>query len=106
VIVAGSGNETLLEIWSSLHVESRTVITLVKERPDLHAVAEMHRPIIDAFGSESPSRCARAVRKHIEHFAKWVPAELDADSDADSGSGVADAAAPPSAAARSRRTAA
>jgi DNA-binding GntR family transcriptional regulator len=97
VIVAGSGNATLLEIWSSLHVASRTVITLVKERPDLHAVAEMHRPIIDAFRTESPARCARTLRKHIEHFAKWVPDELDAeDSDAQ----------PAPAAARSRQPAA
>jgi DNA-binding GntR family transcriptional regulator len=92
VIVEGSGNQTLLEIWASLHVASRTVITLVKERPDLHAVAEMHRPLIEAFRTRNPARCARMVRKHIEHFAKWVPKELDAIDD--DGSPAAPAGAP------------
>jgi DNA-binding GntR family transcriptional regulator len=76
VIVEGSGNETLLELWSSLRVEARTVITMVKDHPDLHDVAEMHRPIIEVFRTQDRARCARMLRKHIEHFAKWVPREV------------------------------
>jgi DNA-binding GntR family transcriptional regulator len=75
VIVEGSGNQTLLELWSSLHVEARTVITMVKDHPGLHEVAEMHRPLIEAFRSRDRARCGRMLRKHIEHFAKWVPRE-------------------------------
>ncbi len=76
VIVEGSGNQTLLEIWTSLHVEARTVITLVKDRPDLHDVAEMHAPLIEAFRSQDAALCARMMREHVEHFAKWVPDEV------------------------------
>jgi DNA-binding GntR family transcriptional regulator len=78
VIVEGSGNQTLLDIWTSLRVESRTVISMVKDRPDLHDVAEMHRPLIDVFRTQDAAKCARMLRKHVEHFAKWVPKELDA----------------------------
>jgi DNA-binding GntR family transcriptional regulator len=78
VIVEGSGNQTLLELWSSLHVEARTVITMVKDHPGLHEVAEMHRPLIEAFRSQDRARCGRMLRKHIEHFAKWVPREAEA----------------------------
>ena len=75
VIVEGSGNQTLLDMWSSLHVEARTVITMVKDHPGLHEVAEMHGPLIEAFRSRDRARCGRMLRKHIEHFAKWVPRE-------------------------------
>ena len=79
VIVEGSGNQTLVDLWSSLRVESRTVITMVKDHPDLHEVAEMHRPLIEAFRTQDRARCGRMLRKHIEHFAKWVPREIAAD---------------------------
>jgi DNA-binding GntR family transcriptional regulator len=79
VIVEGSGNQTLLDLWSSLRVEARTVISMVKDHADLHEVAEMHAPLIEAFRGQDRARCGRMVRKHIEHFAKWVPRELAAD---------------------------
>jgi DNA-binding GntR family transcriptional regulator len=80
VIVEGSGNQTLLHLWSSLRVEARTVISMVKDHSDLHEVAEMHRPLIEAFRSQDRARCGRMLRKHIEHFAKWVPREVAADA--------------------------
>jgi DNA-binding GntR family transcriptional regulator len=80
VIVEGSGNQTLLDLWSSLRVESRTVITMVKNHPDLHEVAEMHRPLIEVFRTGSPAQCRRLLRRHVEHFAKWVPREIAADA--------------------------
>ena len=85
VIVEGSGNQTLLDLWSSLRVESRTVITMVKDHPVLHEVAEMHAPLIEAFRTQDRARCGRMLRKHIEHFAKWVPREAAADGDSPPG---------------------
>jgi DNA-binding GntR family transcriptional regulator len=76
VIVEASGNQTLLDVWTSLRVEARTVITLVKDRPDLRDVAAMHAPLIDAFRSQDAARCGGMLREHVEHFAKWVPKEL------------------------------
>ena len=69
----------------------------------------MHRPLIEVFRTGSPAQCARMVRKHIEHFAKWVPKELDAVDD--DGAPAAPAAPPAAteagaAGARSRRSAA
>jgi DNA-binding GntR family transcriptional regulator len=85
VIVEGSGNQTLLDLWSSLRVESRTVITMVKDHPDLHEVAELPRPVPEAFRTQDRARCGRMLRKHIEHFAKWVPREAAADGDSPPG---------------------
>jgi len=56
----------------------------------------MHRPLIEAFRGGDRARCGRAVRRHIEHFAKWVP-----DDEA-----AATRAAPAPPAAPSRRSAA
>jgi DNA-binding GntR family transcriptional regulator len=77
VIVEASGNETLVAVWRSLHVEARTVITILKNRPDLREVADMHLPIIEAFREGSPARCARVLRRHIEQVARWVPLEAE-----------------------------
>ena len=96
IIVEASGNQTLLDLWASLRVEARTVISMVKDHSDLHEIAEMHRPLIEAFRGGDRARCRRAVRRHIEHFAKWVPREDAADAPA----------APAPARARSRRSAA
>jgi hypothetical protein len=52
--------------------------------------------LIEAFRGGDRARCGRAVRRHIEHFAKWVPREDAADAPA----------APAPARARSRRSAA
>ena len=82
IIVEGAGNQTLLELWSSLHVEARTVITMVKDHPGLHEVADLHLPLIDAFRRQEPRHCGRVMRKHIEHFAKWVPRDAAATGDA------------------------
>jgi len=82
IIVEASGNQTLLDLWASLRVEARTVISMVKDHSDLHEIAEMHRPLIEAFRGGDRARCGRAVRSHIEHFAKWVPREEAADAPA------------------------
>jgi len=73
IIVEASGNQTLLELWQALRIEARTVITVVKNPYDLREVAEMHRPLVEAFRAGDPKRCARLLRRHVEGFAKWVP---------------------------------
>ena len=83
LIVEASGNRTLLELWTSLRVEARTVITLVvRDRPDLREVADMHAPLIEAFRAGNPRQCGRMLRRHLEHFARWVPKELASEEDA------------------------
>jgi DNA-binding GntR family transcriptional regulator len=71
LIVEGSGNRTLLELWTSLHVEARTMITYTRYG-DLHAIAESHVPILEALRARDPERTSAALREHFEYYARWV----------------------------------
>jgi len=73
LIVEASGNRTLQEVWSSLHVDARTTVTLIKRAADLRDVAEAHVPVLEALEAGDAGRAGRALRRHIELFAKWVP---------------------------------
>jgi DNA-binding GntR family transcriptional regulator len=73
LIVEASGNRTLEEVWSSLHVDARTTVTLIKRAADLADVAEAHVPVLEALDAGDPARAGKALRRHIERFAKWVP---------------------------------
>jgi len=73
LIVEASGNETLQELWRSLHVDLRTTITLVTHVEDLAEVAESHVPVLEALESGDAGRAASVLRSHIESFAEWVP---------------------------------
>ena len=73
VIVESSGNRTLEELWRSLHVDLRTMITLIKRVDDLLEVAESHVPVLEAMDAGDADRAAKVLRRHIESFADWVP---------------------------------
>jgi DNA-binding GntR family transcriptional regulator len=73
LIVEAAGNRTLEELWSSLHVDLRTTITLIKRAADLAEVAESHLPVLEAIAARDPERSARLLREHIQGFARWVP---------------------------------
>jgi DNA-binding GntR family transcriptional regulator len=78
LIVERSGNRTLLDLWTSLHLEARTMITFIRYG-DLHAIAESHVPILDALRAGDPEASAAALRAHFEYYARWVvePAPVD-----------------------------
>ena len=71
LIVEGSGNRTLQDLWTSLHVEARTMITYVRYG-DLHYIAESHLPILAALRAQDPERTSTALREHFEYYARWV----------------------------------
>ena len=71
-IVEAAGNRTLLDVWRSLRIEARTVITVVKTDIDLHELAEMHRPILEAMAQRDPQRAGLAMRWHFESFAQMM----------------------------------
>jgi DNA-binding GntR family transcriptional regulator len=73
LIVEASGNGTLQQLWSSLHIDARTTVTLVKRVDALAEVAEAHAPVLDALAAGDARGAGRALREHIEFFAKWVP---------------------------------
>jgi DNA-binding GntR family transcriptional regulator len=71
LIVEGSGNRTLNELWTSLHVEARTMITFTRYG-DLHYIAESHLPILHGLRARDPEATAAALREHFEYYARWV----------------------------------
>jgi DNA-binding GntR family transcriptional regulator len=73
LVVEASANATLLQVWRSLRIEARTLITIIKSDTDLNDIAESHRPVLEALRSGDARRSGRALRKHVEAFAEWVP---------------------------------
>src|SRR4051794_31516182 len=73
LIVEASGNRTLQELWYSLHVGLRTTITLIKHVEELGEVAESHVPVLEALHAGDAGRSGRALREHVESYARWVP---------------------------------
>jgi DNA-binding GntR family transcriptional regulator len=71
LIVEASGNRTLQELWDSLRVHARTAITPMGV-DDMQAVAESHRPVLEAIRSGRPAEAGKVLRRHIEAFAKLV----------------------------------
>jgi DNA-binding GntR family transcriptional regulator len=73
-IVAASGNRTLLEVWNSLHIHSRTVITLLVTHIDPEELAEAHVPLLAALRAGDAERAGQAAREHLERFRELVAA--------------------------------
>jgi len=71
LIVEASANRTLVDLWTSLHVEARTMITFIRYG-DLHYIAESHVPILDALRAQDAELTARRLREHFEYYARWV----------------------------------
>lgn len=67
-ILQSSGNQLLLSMWSALHIETRTTITLLAEGIDLAAVADSHQPIVEAMAAGDAEGAARLARLHQDYF--------------------------------------
>jgi DNA-binding GntR family transcriptional regulator len=70
LIVAASGNARLIELWASLQVESRTMITALRTGLDAAAIARLHEPIVDALRRRDADAAAAAIRGHVEDFGR------------------------------------
>jgi DNA-binding GntR family transcriptional regulator len=68
LIVEASGNSILLEVWTSLRIETRTAITALKTRVDGHEIVALHDPVLEALRARDPDRAGAALRRHVEHF--------------------------------------
>jgi DNA-binding GntR family transcriptional regulator len=80
LIVEASGNSRLVEIWGSLQVETRTAITALRTGLTPREAAEMHQPIVDALRRRDGRAAGRAVRSHVEHFARMLAKSHAAES--------------------------
>jgi len=72
LIVEASENLVLIELWRSLRIEARTMISVVKADSDLRMLAEMHRPVLEALRFGSPELAGREMRQHIEFIGSLV----------------------------------
>jgi DNA-binding GntR family transcriptional regulator len=70
LIVESAGNATLVEVWTSLRIEARTIITLLKTQLEPAELVEMHVPIVEALRTGDPDRAGVVLREHLEHFAE------------------------------------
>src|SRR3954454_3658374 len=70
IIVEASGNGRLLELWESLQVEARTIITALRTGLDATEVAALHDPIVDALRGRDPETAGRETRRHVEDFGR------------------------------------
>jgi DNA-binding GntR family transcriptional regulator len=68
VIMRAAGNDLLLNMWESLHVEIHSRKTLLQPNIDFFAVAESHRPILDAVVAGDVEAAARLSREHQAYF--------------------------------------
>jgi DNA-binding GntR family transcriptional regulator len=68
MIVAAAGNELLLKLWDSLHLEIHTRVTLSEPGIDFMAAAESHQPIVDAIKARDVELACRLSREHQAYF--------------------------------------
>ena len=54
IIVEASGNQVLIDVWRSLRVEARSLVSALKSHSDLHSIAELHRPVLQAVAVPRP----------------------------------------------------
>jgi DNA-binding GntR family transcriptional regulator len=72
IIVEASGNQILVDVWRSLRVEARTLVSVIRGDSDLRMIAEMHRPVLHALQSRDPELAGKEMRAHIEFFGSLV----------------------------------
>lgn len=68
IILVAAGNELLLKMWESLHVEIHSRKTILQPNIDLHAVAESHTPIVAAIAAGDVELACRLSREHQAYF--------------------------------------
>jgi DNA-binding GntR family transcriptional regulator len=72
IIVEASGNQVLIDVWRSLRVEARSLVSALKSHSDLHSIAELHRPVLQAVRYRDPELAGKEMRAHIEFFGASV----------------------------------
>ena len=68
LIMEQAGNDLLLGMWTSLQIETRTIITLLAPGLDLTAIARTHQPLADAIRAGDVELACRLAREHQTFF--------------------------------------
>lgn len=74
LIIRQAENSILYEVWTSLRIEARTLVSQLRGSEDLSAIAETHVPVLDAVESGDAERAGIVLRGHIEHFGAMMVA--------------------------------
>jgi DNA-binding GntR family transcriptional regulator len=74
-IIDACGNSILRDVWQSLRVEGRTMITLVRADVGLEAIAAIHEPIFNAIRAQDPDEAAAAMRRHFDVLSSMLAEE-------------------------------
>jgi DNA-binding GntR family transcriptional regulator len=77
LIVEAAANARLLELWQSLQVEARTMITALRIGVDAAEVARRHEPIVDALRRRDADAAGDEIRRHVEEFGRMFMASRD-----------------------------
>jgi DNA-binding GntR family transcriptional regulator len=64
-IVQAARNRTLQRQWTLLEPFARTYLTIAKSHVDRRALAERHRPILEALRARDPQAASEAMRTHL-----------------------------------------
>jgi DNA-binding GntR family transcriptional regulator len=67
-IVDACGNSILGEVWRSLRIEGRTLVTALHTGIDLERVAAIHEPIRDALLGGDRRAAARSMAHHFQYL--------------------------------------
>lgn len=65
LVVEASGNRTLHEVWRSLRIEARTLVTVLTSDTDLVEIADSHAPILEALRAGDGRAAGTRMREHI-----------------------------------------
>jgi DNA-binding GntR family transcriptional regulator len=77
IIIAASGNRTLLRLWEMMRLHNWTFVTAALSGQELASLAARHRILIEAMRSGDPDRAEEAMRQHIDEAAKWLTASFE-----------------------------
>ncbi len=65
IIVEGSGNMVLLELWETLNVKMRTMVNVSRSSKNLLDLAQSHQAIVDAIAAGDADQSHAAARMHV-----------------------------------------
>jgi len=72
LIVGASGNRVLQDMWRSLRIEARTLISVLKAHIGGYELAEMHRPVLEALAEGDAEKAGSLLRNHVEYFGELI----------------------------------
>ena len=72
LIVEAAGNRVLLDVWKSLRVEARTLISIITTDIDRDELTARHVPVMDALEAGDGQRAGQLMREHVEYFGNLL----------------------------------